>query len=296
MTLADLQRAFFAHIAQVGERDPAIEREVRSHGALSAKERLDLYAQMYFVRLLEALGDDFPHTAQLCGEQFESLVADYVRAHPSTHPSLSEFGRRFPAFLAETELPRPDIAELAQLEWARVEALTAAEADPVGQNVLAALGPEAFGSAALLLTPSVRVRSFAHEVPAVWKALENEEAPPAPNPTPSHVVVWRGTSVQPERSSDGAESKAQKAGGPESRLERPSLYRLSVPSAAMPRFEVLHAEISGEEADALRKVQQGLPLAEVCEAFATLADPATAAFQAIGSWFAEGMIAAAIAP
>ena len=254
MKLEDLQRAFFARIAQVGGADPALEREVRSHGALSASARLDLYANMYFARLLEVLGEDFPCCAKLAGESFEPLVAAYVRAQPSTHFSIAELGRRFPEFLRTQALPRPDLPALAALEWARAEAVTLLDGEPVGQDALAALGPEAFGSARLVLTPALRVLSFDHAVLPLWRALDSGGEVPAPVPEPSHAVVWRQG------------------------------------------FEVFHASISAEEAAALRKVGEGLPLGEVCEAFAALEDPATAAFDAIGSWFAEGMVIAAVDP
>jgi hypothetical protein len=56
-------------------------------------------------------------------------------------------------------------------------------------------------------------------------------------------------------------------------------------------FQVFHVALAPDEADALRRALAGRRLDEVCEAFAERDDPAGAAFGAIGSWVAEGMLA-----
>ena len=91
--------------------------------------RLGIYAHMYFSRLHDSLREDFPQCAQLLGpEAFQRLAARYLVRHPSDNPSLRYHGRHFPGFvreyLREDRELRPDLAELCQLEWARIGAAT----------------------------------------------------------------------------------------------------------------------------------------------------------------------------
>jgi hypothetical protein len=57
-------------------------------------------------------------------------------------------------------------------------------------------------------------------------------------------------------------------------------------------FDVLHAPIDDDEAQALALARLGEPLGAVCEAFARRSDAVEAAFRAISSWFVEGWILA----
>lgn len=261
MRLDELQRAFFARIAQVGEVDPRLEGEVRAFGALSPAERLDLYANMYFLRLAEALRADFPCVAKALGDEaFEAQVAAYVRAHPSTHPSLDALGRSFEAHLrAQGTGVRADLADLAALEHARAEVRVEADATPVPKDAFAALGPECFSEAILTLIPALRVVTLAHDVGALWQALEEgREAP-----EPAHPV----TSLGAEGEAVGSAWVVWRRG-----------------------FEVFHAAISLEEAQALRLARERRPVEELCAPFEALEEPARAAFAALGSWLAEGMV------
>lgn len=55
-------------------------------------------------------------------------------------------------------------------------------------------------------------------------------------------------------------------------------------------YDVFHVRLNGDEAEAFARAAAGQPLASICEAFADQAEPAEAAFRAIGSWCAEGWL------
>lgn len=57
-------------------------------------------------------------------------------------------------------------------------------------------------------------------------------------------------------------------------------------------FEVVHGPLSAMEADAIVRARAGQSVAEICEAFVELENPAQAAFEALGSWVQEGWITA----
>jgi hypothetical protein len=58
------------------------------------------------------------------------------------------------------------------------------------------------------------------------------------------------------------------------------------------QYEVFHVGLAREEAEALQRAAAGEPLADVCSVFAERDDALEAAARALGSWFAEGFIAA----
>lgn len=192
MRLAEAQALF--HALATGGAVPADEaaRLVVSTPGLDARERIGIYAGMYVARLVEALRADFPKVARLLGdERFHALGEAYARAHPSDDPDLGRFGRRLPAFLGAHPAPeRPELADLAALEWARSEVFLEAEARAAGPEELA-LDPGAFAAARLRLAPALRLVVAGHDVAPLWRALEREEPPPPPAPGAAALAVWR---------------------------------------------------------------------------------------------------------
>jgi hypothetical protein len=68
------------------ERDPApagLEALVRGDQRLSAIERVNIYADAYFYRLLDCLYEEFPATFAVVGsDNFAALVRDYLLTCP----------------------------------------------------------------------------------------------------------------------------------------------------------------------------------------------------------------------
>lgn len=174
-------------------------------------QHLELYADMYWLRMRDTLRDAFPKLhAELGDEHFDGHVADFLRAHASTHFSLDRVGAAFARFLGTPS---------AALEWARSESFVAPDAESLGFAALQAMPPDEWPALSLALHPSVRVLD--------------------------EVVVWRSG------------------------------------------FEVFQAPISPREREALSAAQGGAPLPEVLAPFE---DDAAAAFEALRSWFHEGMV------
>ena len=51
--------------------------------SLSSVERLDIYAHMYYARLLEILVDEYPTTRQILGPEFSRACRRFLARHPS---------------------------------------------------------------------------------------------------------------------------------------------------------------------------------------------------------------------
>src|SRR5262245_54994266 len=168
--LDDTQRIFWRLIT---EREGIAGDLVRGDERFGAAERVDVYAGMYFFRLLECLTEDFPALRAVVGHgDFHGLAADYLAAHPSEQPSVRMLGRRLGDFLTRHPLgaQRFWLADLAHFEWSLLEAFDAAGAVPIDAGKLTAVMPERWAELRFTLTPSLRVLEASAAVDEVWKA------------------------------------------------------------------------------------------------------------------------------
>jgi hypothetical protein len=192
--LSELQSAFHA-LATGGPRPTLAAGDflVGTPG-LSAADRVGIYASMYLVRQVDALREAFPATSAVLGaSRFTGMVEHYVLAHPSESPDLNRLGRRLAAFLrAHPEhAARPDVPDLAALEWARTEAFYEAEGVAVGRRALGAIPPQEFAGTRLRFVPALRLVRFQRDPLPLWRALEDGQDLPAPAPGPGAAAVWR---------------------------------------------------------------------------------------------------------
>jgi len=138
--LADLQRAIAGTLFRPLTQDEGMQRAgaavaeefIKPNDRLTAFERLQIYNQQYWWRLLGAFGEDFRGLRAVLGERrFERLATAYLEARGSTSWNLSDLGQHLVPFLeAHPEFIRPRNAlalDVARVEWARVIAFDAAE-------------------------------------------------------------------------------------------------------------------------------------------------------------------------
>lgn len=220
--------------------------------------RLQIYAGMYEARTHDALIEDVPYTAKLLADRFPALVKAYVAEQPSTHHSLARLGHAFAPWLRKRAAGdgaplTPGLADLAELEWARSESFVADSFTPVEPEAVQQLGPERFTQCWMHFVPSLRLLELEHDVLPLWKAMEEKAEPPLPAALAQKTYVI--------------------------------VWRKG--------FEVFHVAIQEDEYQAMKAVQARETVAQVCERFAARGDDAAhVAFQALGSWLTEGMIAA----
>lgn len=190
--LRGVERATSRHFA--GHASPAhVETLVTAGPRLSALERLAIYNDGYFARLVECLRDDYPAVAYLLGgDGFEGVARDYVRAHPSRSPSLNAYGAQFPAYLATlTETWAPFGAELARLEWALVEVVHAETHARLEPAALARVAPDEWRRVRFAVNPALRLLDFAYPVSRVYQAFRDEREPELPACANTSTVVHR---------------------------------------------------------------------------------------------------------
>lgn len=206
--LLELQSALQAHLI---DGDDAIEKAVAAHHGIGARQRLSIYHHAYRARLLDALRDTFAHTATYLGDDwFDAEALAYLQSHPSTAPSLNDYGAGWPAWLLERHPQDADIGELATLDWTLRRAFDGGDATPLDLAALAAIAPEAWGRIGFAPVPTCTCLSFTHNTLALWHALDQAQTPPTAQrlQAPIEVLVWR-RGHQPQFRSLGAfEAKA----------------------------------------------------------------------------------------
>src|ERR1700721_2353191 len=103
---------------------------IKPNQKLNSFERLEIYNQQYWYRLLESLQDDFPGLNAILGhKRFEKLITAYLTIYPSRLYSLNPLGKNLPSFIkAEPQLTAPDLDlayDMASFEWAEIKAFDA---------------------------------------------------------------------------------------------------------------------------------------------------------------------------
>jgi fermentation-respiration switch protein FrsA (DUF1100 family) len=190
VTLAETQALLHRLVTSEGPPDPAaVEDCFAGTAELPAADRVAIYKDMYASRLVEALRATFPNVAQFLGEErFAALGEAYVAEFPSEHHDVGRVGRRLAEFLrAHPDPERPDLADLAELEWARNEAFFDPDSGAVGAEALG----EAGATARLTLATSLRVVATEHDAAAPWKRIDAGEPVDPTVRMPSSVAVWR---------------------------------------------------------------------------------------------------------
>lgn len=170
-----------------------LETVVTPGPRLSALERLGIYNDGYFARLVECLRDDYPAVAYALGaDVFEGVVRDYIRTHPSRSPSLNAYGADFPTFLCTRSEPWVHwLVELARLEWALVQVIHAETGTALAPNALAEVPPDAWPRVRFVPKPALELLDMAYPVNAFYQAFRDELEPAAPTPAASSLVVHR---------------------------------------------------------------------------------------------------------
>jgi hypothetical protein len=181
-----------------------IEQVVDRSKRRTSIERLEVYANAYYARLLECLRDEFPALLHAVGDEvFDGLAFGYLQAYPSTSYTLSNLSRNFARFLEETR-PRdeddpspswPDfMIDLARLErtYSEVfdgpggERLTLLKADKIQ-----AIPPEDWPAARLVPVPCLRLLALRYPVQEYATGVRKKENPPLPDPEPTWLAVSR---------------------------------------------------------------------------------------------------------
>jgi hypothetical protein len=190
IALRDLQRELFhALTANPGRSsaDSELMAAIEPSRTQTPEERLQVYVDAYYWRLVQALREIFPCVSQsVSSETFATLVHDYLRQHPSEHPSVSYVGRRFADFLDGCPEVPPYAADLARLEWARSMVFEAPDIVPISVDGLRQIAPETWPGVCFETIAGLQVIECAWPVHLAWN-----DTCTAITAEPTTLRVWR---------------------------------------------------------------------------------------------------------
>lgn len=187
--LKTLQQQFQNFLIQ---DDQTIVASIKSTPTFNVQDRLAVYSDAYYLRLVDILAKEFPRLKKFCGEEkFDEAAFRYLDQHPSQHYSLYRFANHFSRFLKTYFNGEPIIAELAVFERALSDVLLAGNGQRISFQALLDLSPEQWPAMKLILHPAVQVIALTFNVPDIWRALNTEQALPEVKSSPSHYLIWR---------------------------------------------------------------------------------------------------------
>jgi hypothetical protein len=224
---------------------------------LSAEDRVDIYANMYFYRLLDVLKEDFPATLRVLGDDnFHNLATGYLLEYPPTEPSVMYCGLNLAAFLRNHPLRKdtPYIADLAALERAIVEVFHGPDAVALEADELRAIAPENWPALKLRIHPAVQILKLEYRVAELLRAIEEEREWKPAAARAVEVIVWRRNS------------------------------------------QVFYRELEKVEQRAIATLQGGVTFAKICELVAEDSDPTKDPVEELNRllarWLADGILTA----
>lgn len=175
--------------------------------ALSAAERLEIYIDAYYERLLECLSEEFVATRHALGDElFHAVAFGYLQNFPSRSYTLNELGASFPKYLAESGLHERAIPPQACATWGEfiVELATferlqrdvfdgpgSENCDRLNFTELSTISAENWGKLRLKPAACLRLARFEHPVHEYWFAVRNEREPDIVHARPTLLTINR---------------------------------------------------------------------------------------------------------
>ena len=163
--------------------------------SLTPVERVGIYHGMYLLRMEEALESDYPALQHFLGHQnFRTLVAGYVQAHPSRSYTLNRLGDHLPDYVAAAPgLPRREFChELARLELLVTQVFDAPQTQGLSADAIAAVPAEAWERARLFPVAAFRMGAFRYPVNAYLESTKGDDhVHPKPRRRDAWVAIFR---------------------------------------------------------------------------------------------------------
>jgi hypothetical protein len=263
---------------------------------MTAVERVDIYANGYFYRLLDVLKEDYPAMLAVVGaENFHNLATGYLVDYPPTEPSIYYAGSNLAAYLSTHPLRErwPFLADLAALERAILESFHSADALALDADALRTTAPADWPSLVMHAHPATRLVDCAWRVDEVLRAIEDAAAAMMAPPASGGVKDSAATTMVPPAQQGAAKT----------RIAPPAPQGAGGAILVWRRETRVAYRVAGRgEAEALRlalAAPSGAPFAVICDAIAaSLAtaedaaldeDVAAAINCMLARWLADGL-------
>ncbi|HSI14801.1 MAG TPA: DNA-binding domain-containing protein [Chthoniobacter sp.] len=184
-SLAEFQRAIVGTLFRPLTSDEGMqasgaavaERLVKPNDLLTSFERLQIYNQQYWWRILGAFSEDFRGVRAVIGEKkFDQLAVAYLEKCGSHSWTLRNLGSQLVSFLEahpEFTKPRVDLVlDVARVEWARILAFDDPEKPVLTAKQIAKLPADRLR---LGLQPYLQLLELHHPVDEMMRTLKRTE-------------------------------------------------------------------------------------------------------------------------
>jgi hypothetical protein len=240
---------------------------IKPNDRLSSFERLQIYNQQYWWRLLGCFSEDFRGLRAIIGERkFEQLAVAYLSEHGSQSWSLRDLGQFLTAFLEQhpkLTVPHTALAlDMARVEWARVVAFDGPSRPQIDSQRLGRTNPEKLR---LGIQPYVSLLELHHPIDSLIKKFRESQVETA---SASNAV---------------GETRRRKTRHIRSRPSEQPIH------LAVHRVDcsVYYKRLEPEAFVLLNALRRGTTLAEACErAFANSSTPPEKNAETLRDWFA----------
>ncbi len=283
--LVDLQALMVRAVMRPLTRDDGMQRNwtdgsatsevaaqfIRPNDRLDSFDRLQIYNQQYWWRLLGNFEEDFRGLRAVLGErQFDKLAVAYLDHCGSRSWTLRDLGRRLEEFLrAHPDLtaPQTELAlDMVRVEWARTVAFDEAEKPPLPANKVRNIPPELLR---LGLQPYIVLLELNHPIDHLLGKLK------------------RRTEIETGSVSNAVSGVRSR--GRRRLTARPSRSPIYL-AVHRHKFSVYYKRLDPEAFRLLCALRKGAPLDKACEiAFSFSSDSPEVMAEKVQSWFAAWM-------
>jgi hypothetical protein len=184
---------------------------IRGNERLPSAGRLQIYSDAYFFRLLEVMKEDYPAVLAVLGaNDFQSLIRDYLAAHPPHKPSVFYAGE-FVADFVQRRFAGGQldfVSDLARLERALIESFHGPDAAALTADELKEIAPEDWPGLAMRAHPTVIVVRSRWQIAGVRRAIDAKQEWTEPQHQRSRILVWRQDDVTYYRELEETEYEA----------------------------------------------------------------------------------------
>ena len=163
----------FAHALLVP--DTPVPQAVAASQQPATASRFGVYRNNVVVSLINALAARYPVVRRLLWDDTFNAVAHlYAVSSPPRSPVLLEYGEGFPEFIRNfgDSTARDYVADVAEIESARVRAYHAADAAPLDRQQFAGLDPNELAGMRLTLHPSLTLLRSRFPALSVWESQQ----------------------------------------------------------------------------------------------------------------------------
>lgn len=180
------------------QKDPATmdpEIVVLPSKQLKSLDRLSIYANMYFLRLIEVMSNEFPTVCHVLGvELFNDVVKDYVIRYPSTYYNLNRLGSKFPHYLygEAQDIPyQKFVASVACVERAMEDVFDERYVERISFEKIQNIPNDKWDEICLQINPALRLLELDYPVNGYMTAVRENRHMDIPAHEKTYIVIYR---------------------------------------------------------------------------------------------------------